>query len=375
MSDYLNQLIARGPQVNLGASYVDARLAGSRNALWQQDYQRTQQQDAEHEAWVAAINEGRQTGDYSKAFQIDPETTTAYAKSQLDYQKAQQPPAPIEETTLPSGRVLAVQGGNPVGSPWSPQEKGVGTLYQVDRNGVPTYLPADQAAGQPAYREPKGSGGTIRLPDGTVINTAGGAYAPTEFGKPTRGDLEKTFTQSQGNIMGLQQQLLKWDPAYSTYEGAFRATVGNVKDKAGMGMTPEQQKYLDGYNSWKSDTSAALSNYLNQLSGAAISPTEETRLKASFPTAEDGPTQYLSKLKATMKRLALVQARSAYLLSNPSVQLDSVSLEQMQNVMLTEANSIAASYERQYNMSREEAKAKAIQDVRAKYGIGGVSGQ
>src|SRR5574343_1234951 len=122
MSDYLNQLIARGPQVNLGASYVDARLAGSRNALMQQDYQRTQQQDAEEQAWVASIKTGMQSGDFSEAYGIDPAATTAFAQPQLQLKQAQQPPAPIEETTLPGGRVLAVQGGNPVGSPWAPEK-------------------------------------------------------------------------------------------------------------------------------------------------------------------------------------------------------------------------------------------------------------
>lgn len=217
-------------------------------------------------------------------------------------------------------------------------------------------------------------GGTIRLPDGTVINTGGAPYGDVSLSKLTRGNLEQAFTNSQANAMALNQQLAKWRPEFSTYGGAIRAKAASTGEKVGVDISPEQRQYLDQYTSWKSDTAAALSAYLNQLSGAAISPAEEARLKSGFPNTDDGPTEYHSKVKATVGRFALAQARAAYLLSQPSMTLDSVSLDKMGSIIVTEANALAKSYE-SGGASAEDARQQALAATRAKYGIGGYGGQ
>jgi hypothetical protein len=137
---------------------------------------------------------------------------------------------------------------------------------------------------------------------------------------------------------------------------------------AGMDMAPQQQQYLSDFSSWKADTARLLSQYLNQLSGAAISPTEEARLKSGFPNADDGPTVYRAKAESTMRNFALVQARAAYLLSKPGVKMDSISLEGMSNIIAMEANKLAKSLERG-GMDAESAKQKAILDTRARFGL------
>ncbi|UOF80516.1 hypothetical protein [Caudoviricetes sp.] len=222
------------------------------------------------------------------------------------------------------------------------------------------------------FSPPPRSGISMTTPDGSVIQVGGDPNAragSVSLGKPTQSKLEQAFSDAQANSMALSQQMAKWKPEFSTYAGQVRAAAGNVADKMGASLPQEQKQSLLDYNAWKSDTAGLLSAYLNQLSGAAISPAEEKRLRAAFPNDEDGPSQYQAKAFATLKRFALVQARAAYLLSHPDLKLDSISIEGMETVILTEANKLAKAMQAR-GASPEEARAQAVAQTKARYGLG-----
>lgn len=211
----------------------------------------------------------------------------------------------------------------------------------------------------------------VRSADGSEITIGGDGvpdYAPTELSKPSRNKLEETFINSQGNAFALREQLAKYRDEFSTFAGQAKAAIASGKEKLGMENAPQQQQFLADFTSWKSDTARLLSSYLNQLSGAAISPHEETRLKAGFPNDGDSPTVYKAKAESTMRSFALAQARAAYLLSKPDLSLDSVSLEGMSNVIATEANKLARALEKG-GMDADAARQKAIADTRQRFGL------
>jgi len=247
-------------------------------------------------------------------------------------------------------------------------------------NGKDVFFQTDETTGTPRIvdgvtpRPPQKSNGiSLTSPDGTTVQIGGDGvpeYGGVHLGKPTRGDLEKAFVNAQGNAYALREQIGKYRDEFSTFGGRFKAGIANMKEMAGMELAPQQAQFLNDFTSWKSDTNRLLSTYLNQLSGAAISPAEEARLKGGFPNADDGPTVYKSKAEATMRSFALAQARAAYLLSNPAQSLDSVSLEQMSNIIAQEANRLAKSLE-SGGMQADAARSKAINDTRARYGLNG----
>jgi hypothetical protein len=256
------------------------------------------------------------------------------------------------------------------GSPQTGQQNGQDVFFQIDENdpsAPPRVLPGIQPRPQK-----KGPGLAVTMPDGTVVQMGEDGvpnYGGVGLTKPNQTKLQEAFINAQGNAYALREQLAKYRPEFSTMGGRFKAGVANIKEQVGMENAPQQQQFLADMTSWKSDTARLLSQYLNQLSGAAISPHEETRLKAGFPNAEDGPTQYLSKAQATMRNFALVQARAAYLLSNPAQSLDSVSLDSMSSIIAGEANRLAKAYE-QGGMDAAQAKERAIVETRTRFGMG-----
>lgn len=245
------------------------------------------------------------------------------------------------------------------------QQNGQDVFFQTDEQGNPRVVPGI------APRPQKNSGISFTSPDGTTVQIGGDGvpqYGGVGLTKPNQNKIQEAFINAQGNAYALREQLAKYRPEFSTFAGKAKAGIANAKEMVGLENAPQQQQFLSDFTSWKSDTSRLLSQYLNQLSGAAISPAEEARLKSGFPNADDGPTEYQAKAQSTMRNFALVQARAAYLLSNPAQALDSVSLESMSNIIAGEANRLAQSFERG-GMAPEQAKAEAIKRTRARFGL------
>lgn len=256
------------------------------------------------------------------------------------------------------------------GSPQTGQQNGQDVFFQVDEND-PYAQPRVISGIQPRPQK-KGTGLAVTLPDGTSVQMGEDGvpnYPGVGLSKPNANKLQEAFINAQGNAYALREQLAKYKPEFSTYGGQAKAAIAGTKEKLGMENAAQQTQFLNDFTSWKADTARLLSSYLNQLSGAAISPHEEARLKAGFPNAEDGPTQYKAKAEATMRSFALAQARAAYLLSNPSQSLDSVSLESMSNIIAGEANRLAKSYQ-QGGMEAKAAEERAIAETRTRFGMG-----
>jgi hypothetical protein len=250
-----------------------------------------------------------------------------------------------------------------------PQEimlEGKPAVVQVGNRGT-----LKRIEGASPYNKPRGAGISFTSPDGTEVQIGGDGvpdYGGTQLSKPTRSKLEEVFTNSPANAYALREQLSKYKPEFSTIGGKLKAGVAAAKEQVGMENAPQQQQYLSDFTSWKADTARLLSSYLNQLSGAAISPSEEARLKSGFPNADDGPTQYQAKAQSTMRGFALAQARAAYLLSNPSQSLDSVSLDGMSHIITDEANRLAVAL-KTGGMDEGRAKQEAIARTRGRYGL------
>ena len=217
------------------------------------------------------------------------------------------------------------------------------------------------------------AGMSITTADGTSIQMGGDGSTPVDISKATRTNLEGAFVSAQANLGNIADISAQWKPEFSTWAGQGQQIISALRDKSGIAaakLSPEDKQRLSDYSTWKSSANSALSAYLNQLSGAAISPNEEQRLRAGFPNDQDGPTEFKAKVDATSKRFAMVQARAAYILSNPSIKMDTVSLDSMQGIIIGEANKLSKAYTDR-GMDAEAARQRAIAETRGRFGIGG----
>ena len=214
-------------------------------------------------------------------------------------------------------------------------------------------------------------GMSVTTSDGTSIQI-GGDGSPVDLSKATRTNIEGDFVKAQANLSNISDISAQWKTEFSTWAGQGQQLIAAIRDKSGIAaakLSPDDKQHLSDYSTWKSSANSALSAYLNQLSGAAISPNEEQRLRAGFPNDQDGPTEFKAKVDATAKRFAMVQARAAYMLANPSIKMDSVSIDGMQGIILGEANKLSKAYTDR-GMDAEAARQRAIAETRGRFGIG-----
>lgn len=126
-----------------------------------------------------------------------------------------------------------------------------------------------------------------------------------------------------GHDIDLAEVLMEqFDPTYFQWPERFGWDVMyKYLDKAGM--APEQ--YKESFNKYKQYGTIAvgrLNQIIKNLSGAAVSEAEEKRMKTAIPDfgAEwwkgDSPTEFYSKLQATLRQARMAQARYRYFLKN-----------------------------------------------------------
>ncbi len=120
-------------------------------------------------------------------------------------------------------------------------------------------------------------------------------------------DLEQTMT----TLQGLRDN---FTPEALTLFAQFGSGAMNAAERLGIPVPEGAREFLADTEGFKANAVATLSEELNRLSGAAISPPEAERLMKGFPTADDGPTKFIAKIEATIGRLENLHARKAFIL-------------------------------------------------------------
>lgn len=253
-----------------------------------------------------------------------------------------------------------------------PNTEKIGTLYQVDESGRPVYRSAAEAAGKPAYRAPKGGGFNMQMPDGTVISLGGEGGQPFSLPKPAINQVGGDYVDANAGLQRLQGIVASYDPQFSTLEGRFKGGWASVRAMAPsvFGQLPAQDReYLQRYTTWRSNTLDNLNRYIKEITGAAMTIPEAERIMQTIPSVQDDPVVFQSKTLATMKRLSLVAARSNYLLANPTLSMNNITLDRMQSVIESRANELYAGYLRG-GVAEAEARQKAMMEARQQFGLG-----
>jgi hypothetical protein len=243
----------------------------------------------------------------------------------------------------------------------------------VGPDGKPMLVPEEMAVGQqPAYA-PRGKGMSVTMPDGTVVEMGGdtSGVGPQELTKPTVNKLQETIIQSSDRLDRLNQSLAQYSPEFLRASGLAKVWTTRVKDFAGLNVSEDQRAFLSQYAEFQSNLKNDLSLYLNQLSGAAISPAEYDRLSKSAPTGNElSPAEFEAKARATIKNASRAMLRANWAIKNG---IGIQSAEQLAKIMPLEG--IDAVYEQRANQiwqelgGTPEAKAEAVRRANQEFGL------
>ncbi len=177
-------------------------------------------------------------------------------------------------------------------------------------------------------------------PDGTTeimtgVATGGGALTPS-----TKSTVQKRVLESNSTYADLKATMRKYDDRFLMGRDKLGYAVDAFKEKWKVGDVTEGEKTkLAEYTAFKRDSIAALNNYIKQITGAAMSAEEATRLMKGMPNAGvgmfdgDSPTQFKAKMDGTLQALDRVTARDNYVLKNGLKSFSEVSLDSMNGII------------------------------------------
>lgn len=240
-----------------------------------------------------------------------------------------------------------------------------------------SYEEFTRAQKDPAFgkflQERRGKGMSVTLPDGTVIaeGSTPQSVRPGELAKPLVNSLQETIVNSTARLDRLNATLSTYRPEFLRAKGLANAATTRVKDFIGMGVSPEQQKYLNDYTEFQSNAATDLSQFLKEMSGAAVTPQEFARVEKTLPSGKElSPTEFEAKSKVALRTINRALMRANWALKNGiGVQ----SIEQLSKVMPLEG--IDQVYEQRANAiwqemgGTPESRATAIQRANQEFGV------
>ncbi|MBK8467837.1 MAG: hypothetical protein IPL32_18655 [Chloracidobacterium sp.] len=144
-----------------------------------------------------------------------------------------------------------------------------------------------------------------------------GAPAQSGLSKPAMGALDEKaigMVDLAARLDGIQA---KFKPEYLTYETKAKMYGNSWLDSfegLRQSIPPEEAKKLEEYTAFRQDAMNNLSEYIKQITGAAMGIQEEGRIRQGMPDpTKDSPRQFEAKMKNSIRATKLAVARFVYL--------------------------------------------------------------
>lgn len=136
-----------------------------------------------------------------------------------------------------------------------------------------------------------------------------------------RTEVQKDTLATQDFIARLDTIAAGFKPEFLTLEGQIGQGINAFRERnlesLGVGeLSEEQRTSLREYTTFRRNTTNNLSRFVQELSGAAVTPQEAERLSASLPTIDDSPTEFQAKLNASIMEANRALARFNFALKN-----------------------------------------------------------
>lgn len=176
-------------------------------------------------------------------------------------------------------------------------------------------------------------------PDGSTTTEIGGEG--TGLGTKAVSDIEQKQVQAAESGARIAGIMAEFKPEYLTIPSRLGFAWSSMKAKFDANsLAPGEQKQLSEYAAFRRKASENMSQYLHDMSGAAISPKEMDRLVNNLPNPgagifdADDPISFKAKMNDTMDQVqkALVRLNYYKIINGIPASLDAIPLTKVKNI-------------------------------------------
>ncbi len=179
-------------------------------------------------------------------------------------------------------------------------------LTDIRTAGTPEQEAALQQAGFVKGKPPRAGMRIETTPDGGTVVSYGGA--PGQQGSLSGSTTSKLQQEVLGKELLVDQLNLiegRLQDEYLTYQGAGKAAVQEILNKAGM----SEAQFAAERGMFASDVQSFFNQYRKEITGAAASILEMRDIGKAIPSLNDSPAVFRAKLQATRDWAAYVADR------------------------------------------------------------------
>lgn len=182
-----------------------------------------------------------------------------------------------------------------------------------------------------------------------------------ELQAPTRAKIEEKVLNSTEALSRIKSIDASFNPDYLQLGTRINFAADNIKDKLGVSLSKPETEKLQKYSSFKRAAIDNMNRLLNELSGAAVSPSEGDRLKASQPDAGtgvfdgDGPIIFKQKMNDVNQQMRNAVLRQNYALKHGMNPLKSnIELQDVPALIEKRGHEIETEIKREFPNNKQE---------------------
>jgi hypothetical protein len=142
------------------------------------------------------------------------------------------------------------------------------------------------------------------------------------MGIATSNTLNKSLYDNYTQLDRLKQVAKTYNPDFLKYDSKFKAYKIRVKNKLGIELTPDEEKFSHDFAVFKRRTIENINKYIKEITGAQMSQAEAERLMEAMPNVGsgfwdgDGPVDFQAKLQDAIDMAKRAVIRDLYIKRN-----------------------------------------------------------
>jgi len=222
------------------------------------------------------------------------------------------------------------------------------------------------------------TGMTIRTnPDGTMELIQGPLKGQdaSGLGKEAINQIEEEGINVSAGLQRLSMIEKSFRPEFMELGTRLGTSISKWKEKLGGKLQGQDKADLENFSAFKRDALDNLNRYIKEITGAQMSIQEAERIQRGMPNPGagifdgDSPTEFKSKMEATVKALRLSGARLAFTRQH-GLSIKAVSLDAMPGIMDDRGDQIWSEIEKANpGMAEAQIQAAVRKRVAQEFGL------
>jgi hypothetical protein len=189
------------------------------------------------------------------------------------------------------------------------------------------------------------------------------------LGKTAQGKVDEGLLDTSAALMRVERIGKEYKPEWSTYAKQGEMGFQAFREKLGGKLTPDKQRELASYTSWRASALDNMNRTIKDLTGSAMGVEEAARIMSTLPNPDDSPSQFQRKLEDAKQQTRMALARLTYIKRN-GLGMESVPLDRVPSLINDRGASVEQEIKKKFpSMTAKEVERMTKRQLAQEFGL------